>query len=144
MRAPISALRGGHPYEQMRTKMPHAFHYNVPSLSLSPRQLHDGLMKLLPITLRKRVKATFDASNPINKVLNVYFERTEERAIRRECLDYHLEHNSAAAFVRYLLHAYIADPSLLDTAGDSSAQNAEIRTRCAQVSEALAKRPARR
>ena len=121
------------PFDQMREKMLHAYHYNIPSVSLSPRQLHDGLLTALPPALRPRLNTTFDAGNPINLLLNVYFERTEGAAIRRDCFDFHLEHDTLDKFARYVLDAFTANPELLVTPGDPPEKRADILACCAAV-----------
>lgn len=126
------------PFEKMRETMPHAFHYNVPSVSLSPRELRDGLLAVLPPVLWQRVNATFDAANPINTLLNVYFERTEGAAIRRECFDFHLEHDTLEKFAGYVLDAYAANPEMLLSPGDSLEKQADIHNCCAAVRKSRA------
>jgi nucleoside-diphosphate-sugar epimerase len=119
------------PFDQMREKMLHAYHYNVPGVSLSPRELRDGLLSVLPPALRPRVNTTFDAANPINILLNVYFERTEGDAIRRDCFDFHLEHDTLEKFAGYVLDAYLANPETLLLPDDSPVKQADIRACCA-------------
>ncbi len=123
------------PLELMRKRMAHAFHYNVPSVSLSPQELHDGLQDALPPALRSRLMTTFDAKNPINRILNVYFERTEGAAIREDCFDFHLEHDTPVKFTRYILDAFAVNPELLMLPEDSPAKRREILDCCARVLE---------
>lgn len=123
------------PLEKMPTEMEHAYHYNVPGQSLTPKEMFDGMQSVLPDALKQKSGIQYKLDHR-DGIASQWHAQAEGAAIKKDC-GFELAHNSPEKFAIYMLQSFAQNPDMLMNEGDGLAKQEEIRRNCTTMLEHL-------